>query len=54
MSRKPTTAATAGGRGSGKRSHASASNPRAGLVAPAPAPRYVARLVGVRGSCLCR
>ena len=53
MPRKPTTAVTMGVRGIGKRPEA-AGNASRGQPAPAPAPRYVARLAGARGSCLCR
>ena len=54
MSRKLPAALTAGSRGSSKRPGPSTGVARASLVAPAPAPRYVARLAGARGSCLCR
>lgn len=54
MPRKPTTAVTMGVRGIGKRPEAAGNAARGQPGAPTPAPRYVARLLGARGSCLCR
>ena len=51
MSRKQPTAVSAGARGNTKRPEAVTGPVRA---PQAPAPRYVARLLGARGSCLCR
>lgn len=54
MSRKQPTAVSAGTRGNSKRPEVAQGPVRAGVAPPARAPRYVARLAGARGSCLCR